>query len=268
MVLLHINPKTKLNLSINSYGDVYINNTQHIGELSIISNKTGPMGPTGPSMQGLKGYKGPIGDIGPTGPVGVSITGPNGDIGDNGPKGCMGRIGQRGIQGPEGMCGLIGSKGMALYTLPRYFLYAKIEQEFQYADQTDHYMLLPWYHIANNGFQIQNSIIKFPNRFGLYKIECGLQVTNFSNIDCPHNSNLLVNNSLQIELCFTKQRFCKSSTFIIPYCQKHKTSISYCETLHHIYTVTEETEMEICLKTCGNIQDIQDTMYLSIMEIF
>ncbi len=266
MVILHVEPKTKLNFYINNYGDVYVDD-RHLGELSITSNILGPTGPTGPNIAGLKGYKGEIGEIGATGEIGKSIRGLQGHIGDNGPKGCIGRIGVRGEEGPQGPQGIIGPKGPTLYSSPRYFLYAKIDKNFQYATHQKEYTILPWFHIANNGFEIHNTEITFPKRYGVYKIECGLQVTNFSNINCPHTSELLVSNSLQVELKFS-QKYCKTNAYIVPYCQKYKTNISNCETLHHIITITEKTDLTVYLNTCGNIQDIQDTMFLSIMEIF
>jgi hypothetical protein len=266
MVILHVQPKTKLKFHINNFGDVYIDD-KHLGELSITSNIIGKTGPTGLSIAGLKGYKGEFGHIGPTGGIGKSIPGTQGYIGDNGPKGCMGKIGIRGDEGQTGPTGMVGSKGLTLYGTPKYFLYAKIDKNFQYATNQKEYTILPWFHIANNGFKLQNTEITFPKRYGVYKIECGLQVTNFSNINCQHTSELLVSNSLQIELRLS-QKYCKSNAYIIPYCQKYKTNISNCETLHHIITITEKTVLTVYLNTCGNIQDIQDTMFLSIMEIF
>ena len=269
MVLLKIHPKKQLNFLMNEYGDVYLND-QHIGELIFQPNTgiTGKTGPTGPNSIGLKGYKGPIGDIGETGPTGLSIVGLVGDIGDNGPKGCIGKIGPRGMTGDIGPTGEIGDKGPPMYKYPRNFLYAKIDKQYQYTDDKIDYKIIPWYHIANNGFVIKNNVISFPKKYGVYKIECGLQITNFSNEGCIHNSDTLEGNSIQLELCFTKQQYCKSNVYIIPYCQKQVLTVSNCETVHHIYTVTEETDMVICIKTCGKIQDIQDTMFLSIMEIF
>lgn len=267
MVLLNILPKKQLDFFINDYGDVYINN-QHMGELSYHSDIIGKTGPTGPNLIGLKGYKGPIGDVGETGPCGECITGPLGDIGDNGPKGCIGKIGPRGISGVPGPIGIVGDKGLPMYIYPRNFLYAKIDKNYQYTDEKVEYKIIPWYHIANNGFTITNNVVKFPKKYGVYKIECGLQITNFSNDSCIHTSDSLEGNSIQLELCFARQQYCKSNIYIVPYCKKEMVSISNCETIHHIYTVTEETEMMLCIKTCGKIQDVQDTMFLSIMEIF
>lgn len=252
---------------MNEYGDVYINN-QHIGELSYHSDIFGKTGPTGPNSIGLKGYKGGVGDIGETGLDGECITGPVGDMGDNGPKGCIGKIGPRGIPGVPGPMGVPGDKGPPMYTYPRSFLYAKIDKNYQYTDEKVEYKVIPWYHIANNGFTITNNVVKFPKKYGVYKIECGLQITNFSNDSCIHTSDSLEGNSIQLELCFTRQQYCKSNIYIVPYCKKEIVSISNCETIHHIYKVTEETEMMLYIKTCGKIQDIQDTMFLSIMEIF
>ena len=263
MVILHIEPKIKLNFQMNEFGDMYVNQN-HLGELSIVSSLTGPTGPTGPNICGLMGYKGNIGITGPTGERGDSYTGPMGMIGDNGPCGVIGTLGPKGMMGCTGPMGEQGPKGITIYP-KQHFLYAKIDKNFQYSNDSDGYTLLPWYHIANKGFQIQNSRILFPKRYGVYKIECGIQITNFSKKHCPHISDYLMLNSLQIELRFKNN--CKKNTIVIPYCKKYQTNISYCDTLQHIMTIHEETDMTIYLHTNGNIIDIQDTMFLCIIEI-
>lgn len=262
MVLLHIEPKTKLDFHMNNFGDIYVNN-QHLGELSITCNIPGPTGPTGPSGYGLRGYKGDIGEDGCSGPRGEGKTGPRGMMGDNGPNGKMGTLGIKGTEGPIGPQGEIGPKGKTIYP-QRNFLYAKIDKHFQYSRIQDGYTILPWYHIANNGFAVQNATIIFPKRYGIYKIECGLQVTNFSN-ECNHS----LPTSLQVELRFKKQTDCKKSTVIVPYCQKYQTHISCSDTLHYITTITEEMDLTIFLESVeGTLQDIQNSMFLCITEIF
>lgn len=268
MVILHIHPKKHLNFLINDFGDVYIDN-QHIGELSFQSDIIGPTGPTGCNVIGLRGFKGEVGPQGATGIMGDSITGPVGDMGDNGPKGCIGKLGIKGQQGIEGPVGPPGEKGPTLYDNPRGFLYARIDKNYQFKDDKLDYKVLPWYHIANNGFTLKNNVITFPRKYGVYKIECGLQITNFTNEKCIHTSSHLEKNCIQIELCFTHKKYCKTNNYIIPYCTKGEMmTMSSCETLHHIYTVNEDTDMTISIITCGTIQDIQDTMFLSIIELF
>lgn len=268
---LHIHPKQKFEAYINEYGDIYVNN-EHYGELNLNNQQNtafiGITGPTGPSCIGLKGYRGEPGPQGLTGIIGNSITGPMGLEGPNGFKGQIGRLGIKGPTGPQGVQGPTGPKGPTLYANPRNFLYAKIDKNFQFSDERlGNNSIIPWYHIANNGFTISNTVIKFPSRYGVYKIECGLQITNFTSTTCQHTAPELYKNCIQIELCF-KRGACKSYNTIIPLCCKgFAGSSSMCETLHYTHIVQEYTEMTIAIKTCGLIQDIHDTMYLCIMEI-
>lgn len=265
-IKLHFLPKQKINLLINEYGDIY-NNKIHLGELNLFNDLNihliGTTGPTGPYICGLRGSRGNIGIDGSTGPIGYSTTGPMGDMGDDGPRGMIGSIGPRGREGDIGDKGDTGPKGDVKYKNPRYFLYAKVNNDFMHGN--DDFNVIPWYHISNNGFKIANDMISFPNETGVYKIEIGLQLT--AKNHCTHSNDDLEASSMQIELCFTKKRTCKSTTYVIPYCQTKIMNISNCDTLHYIHIVDEPTDMYIKLNTHSHVQNFEKTMYMTIIEI-
>lgn len=262
-ITLHILPKKKIHLSMNEHADIYLDN-RHLGELNLFNNSmTGPTGPRGSSTMGLRGSRGPIGDIGVYGPPGYSTTGMTGGVGDDGLPGIIGTIGPRGREGDKGDVGPRGVKGHVRHANPRYFLYAKIDNQFKYG--SDDFNILPWYHVSNNGFKIANDTISFPNETGVYKIEIGVQITAQETF-CTHSSEDLESASIQLELCFTKKRLCKSSFCVISYCQTKMMKLSNCETLHYIHIVDEPTDMYIKLNTHKCIQSFEN-MFITITEI-
>ena len=262
-ITLHILPKKNINLSMNEHGDIYIDNL-HLGELNLFNDSmTGVTGPCGPSTIGLRGSRGPIGDMGVDGPIGYSTTGVTGYVGDDGPRGLIGTIGPRGRDGDIGDIGPMGAKGQVRHENPRHFLYARVNNEFKYG--TDDFNIIPWYHISNNGFKIANDVISFPNETGVYKIEMGVQIIP-QEAFCTHSQDDLESASIQLQLCFTKKRLCKSSFCVIPYCQTKAMNISNCETLHYVHTVTEPTDMYIKLNTHNCTQQFEN-MFISITEI-
>lgn len=265
--ILHILPKKHLNLIMNEHGDIY-EGTRHLGELNLYMGNNvlliGPTGPTGPDIKGLKGYRGPIGDTGTIGKIGYSITGYTGPDGEDGEIGLLGPCGVKGRTGTFGPMGVTGDCGSIRYTEPRSFIHAKTDKNFIYNDDSKlHYNLIPWTHVINNGFVLKNMTLLFPVKWGTYKIEIGFQLTNFSDNVCKHVHKY--DSILQVELYFNS--YCKKYTTLVPYCKSEMFNLSPCESIHYIYTVNEVTEMTICINSNGKNIDIQNELFLNVVEI-
>lgn len=255
MVLIHLLPKQHFELIVNEHGDVF-EGSRHLGELCVynIHNTTliGPTGPTGPSIMGPQGPRGITGDTGPMGYMGNSFTGIIGPTGIDGPIGLPGPFGIKGRQGPPGPMGGQGPTGPCRYTQPNPFLSATVEKAFQYNDET--YPILSWESIINNGFALNNKIVKFPNKYGIYKIELCIQIQDYQG------------DLLAIELVFNNK--CKKYTHLVPCSKKNEstTRFSPSPSLHIIYPVEQETSMEIKFDS-GNKDVIFERVHLSIIEI-
>lgn len=252
MVLIHLLPKQDFKLIINEHGDVF-EGSRHLGELNVFyehdNTLIGPMGPTGPVTSGPQGPRGITGDVGPCGYSGASFTGLIGTTGIDGLQGLPGPIGIKGRQGQPGPVGETGPTGPCRYALPKPFLSATIEQVFEYNNDT--FPILPWKSIINNGFTLNNKIVKFPNKYGIYKIELGLQLSSCEN------------DTVGIELVFNNK--CKKYSHLVPLCKRGVCNFSTSPSLHIIYPVEKETSMEIkfdCLDTITF-----QRVYLSIIEI-
>ena len=252
MVLIHLLPKQHFKLIINEHGDVF-EGSRHLGELNVYyehdSSLIGPTGPTGPVTSGPQGARGITGDIGPCGQPGLSFTGPIGPTGVDGLQGVLGPIGIKGRQGIPGPMGETGPTGPCRYIQPKPFLYANIEQIFEYNNDT--FPILPWKSIINNGFTLSNKIIKFPNKYGIYKIELGLQL-NYSDTD-----------TIGVELLFNNK--CKKYTHLIPLSRRGTCNFSTSPSLHIIYPIEKETSMEIIFDTINTI--LFERIHLSIIEL-
>jgi hypothetical protein len=268
MHILHILPKIHFELSMNEHGDVF-EGERHLGELNLYSpnNNTliGPTGPKGPTIKGERGPRGEMGKIGPTGPIGISILGPTGKQGIDGQNGLIGPCGIRGRIGPIGPTGDIGYRGGIRYETPRSFFHARVDKNFIYNDDpTFNYHLIPWKNIFNNGFSLTNSVIEFPKKYAVYKIELGLQLTNFISDQCNHSSDRY-ENPIVVELVFNSK--CKKYATMIPYCQSTNFTLSVCESIHHIFSIYEDTKLEIKINTNGKNINIQNDMFINILEI-
>lgn len=254
MVLIHLLPKQRFELIVNEHGDIF-EGSRHLGELCVYNEHNtaliGPTGPTGPTTVGPQGPRGITGNTGPNGYMGNSFTGIIGPTGIDGPIGLPGPVGVKGRQGPPGPIGDYGSTGPCRYTQPNPFLSAIIEKAFQYNDDT--YPILPWESIINNGFTLNNKIVKFPNKYGIYKIELCIQLQDYSD------------DLIGVELIFNNK--CKKYTHLLPCSKKSSTTrFSSSSSLHVVYPVQQETSMEIIFD-CKSTDVIFERVHLSIVEI-
>lgn len=257
MVLIHLLPKQHFKLIINEHGDIF-EGSRHLGELNVFyeydDTLIGPTGPTGPVISGPQGPRGITGDTGPSGYPGASFTGLIGPTGIDGPQGLLGPIGIKGRQGPAGPVGETGPTGPCRYIQPKPFLSATIEQVFEYNNDT--FPILPWKSIINNGFVLVNKIVKFPNKYGIYKIELGLQL--------KHTVHTVVD-TIGVELVFNNK--CKKYTHLVPLARRSGTChFSTSPSLHVIYPVEKETSMEIMFDTL-NSTILFERVHLSIIEL-
>lgn len=252
MVLLHILPKQHFELTINEYGDVF-EGSKHLGELNLYCENdtflTGPTGPTGPTAPGPLGSRGIMGNVGFTGDQGTSFTGPVGPTGIDGVPGMIGPLGIKGRQGPHGPIGCIGDPGPIRYSNPKPYLSATIKKPFIYNNDT--YPILPWDTIINNNFTLNNKVIKFPLKYGLYKIEVGFQIR-----ECTLDV-------IGIELVFNNK--CKKYTHLVPNSKRAFQRHSSCNSLHVIHPVELETTLEIQFSCIGNVWF--ENGYISIIEL-
>lgn len=252
MVLLHLSPKQEFKLIINEHGDVF-EGSRHLGELNVFyehdNTLIGFTGPTGPLTFGPQGPRGITGDVGPRGNPGASFTGLFGPTGIDGCQGLPGPIGIKGRQGPVGPMGETGPTGPCRYIQPKPFLSAIIEQVFEYNNDT--FPILPWKSIINNGFTLSNKIVKFPNKYGIYKIELGLQL------------NSTDTDTIGVELVFNNK--CKTCTHLVPLSRRNMCHFSTSPSLHIIYPIEKETSMEIKFDTNSTI--LFERVHLSIIEL-
>jgi len=252
MVLIHLLPKQDFKLIINEHGDVF-EGSRHLGELNVFyeydRSLMGPIGPTGPMTSGPQGHRGITGDVGPCGYPGSSFTGLIGPTGIDGPVGLPGPIGIKGRQGLPGPMGETGPTGPCRYTQPKPFLSTTIEQVFEYNNDT--FPIFPWKSIINNGFTLANKIVKFPSKYGIYKIELGLQLKSGEN------------DTIGIELVFNNK--CKACTHLVPLSRRGTCHFSTSPSLHIIYPVEKETTMEIKFDCVGTISF--ERVHLSIVEL-
>lgn len=253
MVLLHILPKRHFELDINEHGDVFMG-SRHLGELVVYNeyNTTlvGPTGPTGHITCGNQGPRGITGDTGIIGTMGTSLTGSIGPTGIDGLPGLLGPVGLKGRCGPYGSIGITGDVGPPRCVNPNPFLSAIVENQFLYNNYT--YPILPWSTIINNEFILANNIITFPKKYAIYKIELCIQLRN-----CELNV-------LTIELLFNGK--CKKAIYLTPQSKHPIHTFSPCSSLHIIYPVEQETQMEIRINCMNSIVNFEN-MYLTIIEV-
>ena len=252
MVLLHVLPKQHLELMINEHGDIF-EGSRHLGELNIYYENdmslVGPIGPTGPTTIGPQGPRGITGSTGIQGPIGIGFTGPIGITGIDGKNGLPGPIGIKGRVGPPGPIGDQGEPGPPRCMTPTPFISALVEKPFLYNNDT--FPIIPWNTIINNSFTLNNKIVNFPKKYGVYKIEIGFQIKDY-NLD-----------TLAIELMFNNK--CKKFTHLVPQSKQIVQNHSSCTNIHIIYPVEQETKMEINFDSTVDI--IFERAYLSIIEI-
>lgn len=254
MVLLHVLPKQHLKLVMNEHGDIF-EGSRHLGELNLFYENDftliGPTGPTGPTISGHQGPRGITGCTGPCGNQGVGLTGPTGNQGVDGSPGLLGPIGIKGRQGPGGSYGDTGPTGPCRYTVIKPCLSATIENKFNY--NADNYPIFPWENIINQGFTINNKTVKFPNKYGIYKIELCLQLVHYEY------------DVVGIEFIFNNK--CKKYTHLVPSSKRtvkgHYFSSS--SNLHLIYPVEKETSMEIKIDCRDDV--VFEKIHLSIIEV-
>lgn len=260
MVLLHTLPKKHFNLNINEHGDIFEGSSRHLGELNMFCENDytliGITGPTGPTIKGHIGPRGCIGDTGPTGFVGQCITGPTGDTGIDGVMGYIGPVGIKGRHGPQGPTGIRGHTGNIRYNLPRPYLSGVIHTPFIFDSAT--YPIIPWKNISNNQFTLSNNIVRFPQKYGIYKIEVGFQLNTCINQDMI--------SMISVELVFNSK--CKKYTHLTPNYKRHCQRHSSCSTLHIIYPVEQDTTMTIQISGCEQQSIVFENAYISIHEIY